>query len=142
MRSNRLYEAMAAGLPVITSNSPKWKTFVGETRCGLAVDPNDARAVARAILYLHSHPKEAASMGLRGRKVVFDRFNWTAEAPKLLRLYADLLQGVHSAQFTDHKGDAERARRLETLPPILSEAREERKNENREARSLRDPLKG
>ena len=141
-RSNRLYEAMAAGLPVITSDATNWKAFIGWTKCGLAVDPDDPQAIAQAILYLRTHADEAASMGSRGREIVFERFNWTTEAPKFLRLYGELLNGVHSAQVTGGKGNKDSARHLETLPPSLSEAREERINESRDARSLRDPLKG
>jgi len=81
-------------------------------------------------------------MGLRGREAVLDRFNWAVETPKFLRLYAELLRGVNSAQVTDRKGDVERARNLASLPPILSEARQERRNEKQDAGSLRDPLKG
>lgn len=91
IRSNRLYEAMAAGLPVIVSDFPDWRRFMDEHRCGLAVDPDDPRAVAAALRRLCDDPEEARAMGLRGRRAVRERFNWDREAGRLLDLYRELL---------------------------------------------------
>jgi len=37
-----------------------------------------------------------AAMGRRGRQAVREKFNWTREEPKLLQLYAQLLDGALS----------------------------------------------
>ncbi len=91
IRSNRLYEAMAAGLPVIVSDFPDWRRFMDEHRCGLPVDPDDPRAVAAALQRLHDDPEAARAMGRRGQGAVRERFNWDREAAKLLDLYRELL---------------------------------------------------
>jgi glycosyltransferase involved in cell wall biosynthesis len=96
IRSNRFYESLAAGLPVVTSNFPKWRELVEGNGFGLTVDPTDSQAIANAIEYLLTHPEEAAAMGLRGRQAVLEKFNWTREEPKLLQLYAQLLDGALS----------------------------------------------
>jgi glycosyltransferase involved in cell wall biosynthesis len=91
IRSNRFFEAMAAGLPVITSNFPEWIEAVEGIRCGLTVEPEDPQAIASAISYLLTHPADSAAMGKRGRQAVLDKFNWTKEKQKLLHLYQDVL---------------------------------------------------
>jgi glycosyltransferase involved in cell wall biosynthesis len=91
IRSNRLFEALAAGVPVIVPNFPKWQNFIGNYGCGLAVDPHDPSSIEQAITYLLNHPQEAEQMGVRGRKLFEQNFNWKGEEAKLLKLYEDIL---------------------------------------------------
>jgi glycosyltransferase involved in cell wall biosynthesis len=98
VRSNRLYEALAAGVPVITPNFGDWKYFVERNQCGLTVDPGDPREIARAIEWLFSHPEQAAQMGRNGRALFQREFNWEHEGEKLLKLYALLTNGSGSSQ--------------------------------------------
>lgn len=87
---NKLFEYMAAGLPVIASNFPLWKEIVCGVNCGIVVDPLAPREIADAIEYLLTHPSEAEAMGLRGRRAVRERYQWDTEKDKLLRLYERL----------------------------------------------------
>jgi glycosyltransferase involved in cell wall biosynthesis len=96
IRSNKLFEYMAAGIPVIASDLPSWREVVVGTGCGLVADPRDHTAVAGAIEYLLTHPDEAEAMGERGRAAVRERFNWEGEAVRLLSLYRDLQNGHRS----------------------------------------------
>ena len=90
VRSNKLFEAMAAGLPVIGPNFPTWQEFFNAHHCGLAVNPVKPAAIAEAVQYLLSHPGEAAEMGKCGRQAVMERFSWAREEAKLLHLYAEV----------------------------------------------------
>jgi glycosyltransferase involved in cell wall biosynthesis len=83
----KLFEYMAAGLPVVASDFPLWRDIVIGCGCGLMVDPLDPTAVAAAVRYLLDHPAEAAEMGWRGREAVCEQFNWQPEGKKLLGLY-------------------------------------------------------
>jgi glycosyltransferase involved in cell wall biosynthesis len=98
VRSNRLFEAMAAGLPVIVSDFPEWKALIRDIGCGLTVDPASPQEIARAICYLTSHPLEAADMGNRGRQAAVEKFNWTRERFRLLSLYQHLIGAPNKAQ--------------------------------------------
>lgn len=89
--SNRFYEALAAGLPVITSNFPNWKQIVERFDCGLTVDPEDPQAIAAALKYLLTHPEEARRMGENSRRAGLHHCNWSRERTKLLQLYGQLL---------------------------------------------------
>lgn len=87
----KLFEYMATGLPVVTSNFPLWREIVEGNACGLCVDPLDPKAIAEGIEYLFTHPKEAYHMGQNGRRAVEEKYNWEGEAKKLLSLYEELL---------------------------------------------------
>lgn len=88
----KLYEYMAAGLPVIASDFPFWRKIIESVGCGLLADPLNPRSVADQIQWILTHPKEAEEMGKRGLAAVQDRFNWNLEIPNLLRVYEEVLQ--------------------------------------------------
>ncbi len=81
----KLFEYMAAGIPVVASDFPFWRELVGEA--GVLVDPNDVDAIAAAIETLLDDPANAEAMGARGREAVATRFGWEAEGERLLSLY-------------------------------------------------------
>jgi glycosyltransferase involved in cell wall biosynthesis len=87
----KLFEYMAAGVPVVASDFPLWRQIVEGEQCGLLVDPADPDAIAGAIEWVLEHPDEAGAMGQRGREAVLTRLNWDSEAQKLLALYQRLL---------------------------------------------------
>jgi glycosyltransferase involved in cell wall biosynthesis len=86
----KLFEYMAAGVPVVTSDFPLWRSIVDAVHCGLLVDPLDAVAIARSVRWLLDHPREAEEMGERGRRAVAERYCWDLEARKLTALYSRL----------------------------------------------------
>lgn len=88
---NKLFEYMAAGLPVIASDFPLWRTIVEDAGCGLLVDPLDPAKIANAIEWILCHPDEAEEMGRRGLAAVRSKYNWNQESQKLLSLYSGLV---------------------------------------------------
>jgi glycosyltransferase involved in cell wall biosynthesis len=89
----KLFEYMAAGLPVIASNFPLWKDIVEGNNCGITVDPLDCKQISQAIDFLLMHPEEAKTMGENGRKAVLEKFNWKTESMRLTDLYETVLSG-------------------------------------------------
>src|SRR5262249_8528940 len=87
----KLFEYMAAGIPVIASNFPAWKEIIDGVKCGLVVDPLRPEEIARAIEFLLTHPVEAEEMGRRGEAAVRDTYNWHSQADVLFELYARLI---------------------------------------------------
>jgi len=86
----KLFEYMAAGLPVVVTDVPFWREIVSSADCGLLVDPLDQHAVADAIRWLFQHPRDAEAMGQRGAEAVRTKYSWGMEEEKLLGLYAQL----------------------------------------------------
>ncbi len=87
----KLFEYMAAGLPVIISDTLRCSSVLREFECGIVVNPFDQDAIARAITTLVQDPERAQAMGERGRRLVHERYQWNSEAKKLRTLYASLV---------------------------------------------------
>lgn len=88
----KMFEYMAAGLPVIASNFPLWKQIIEGNQCGLCVDPLNPQAIAEAIDYLVAHPEEAEQMGRNGQKAVQEKYSWGIEEKKLIDFYDSLIK--------------------------------------------------
>lgn len=86
----KMFEYMAAGVPVIASHFPLWREIVEGNACGICVDPLNPQAIAKAIDYLIAHPQEAERMGKNGQKAVAEKYNWNIEEAKLLTFYDTL----------------------------------------------------
>lgn len=87
---NKLFEYMAAGLPVVASAFPLWRQIVEDTGCGLLVDPTAPQAIAEAMAWILDHPVEAEAMGQRGLAAVMRTYNWAPEGARLTAIYRHL----------------------------------------------------
>jgi glycosyltransferase involved in cell wall biosynthesis len=87
----KFFEYMAAGIPVIASDFPLWRSIIQAADCGILVDPFNIRVIATAIERLVANPGEAEAMGRRGRRAVEERYNWANEEQILLSFYSSLL---------------------------------------------------
>jgi glycosyltransferase involved in cell wall biosynthesis len=86
----KLFEYMAAGIPVVASDFPLWRGIIEDAGCGLLVDPERPEAIANAASRLLNDPALAAAMGRRGQAAVRERYNWGAQEDRLLGLYRRL----------------------------------------------------
>jgi len=98
--STKSFEYLQAGLPVVASDFPLWRSVLGETGGAVLVDPLDPGAIAAAVQRLLEHPEEAQAMGEAGRRAVTERFTWERQAWELLALYRRLL-GPSTAQIRE-----------------------------------------
>lgn len=87
---NKIFEYMAAGLPLVASDFPLWRRIVEGSGCGVCVDPASPAAVAAGIRALLSDEARCRAMGRAGRKAVEERYHWLQEAEKLVQLYGEL----------------------------------------------------
>jgi glycosyltransferase involved in cell wall biosynthesis len=93
----KLFEYMMAGLPVVSSDFPRWREIIEPANCGLLVDPSSEDEISAAVQWLLEHPEEAREMGERGRREVRDHYSWDAEGKRLVRMYASLLGAPNGA---------------------------------------------
>ena len=106
----KMFEYMAAGIPVIASNFEPWRRVLTEFDCGICVDPTDPGEVAAAIRELDSDRARAQAMGLRGHEAFLRQLNWASEEANLLKLYCALVGGPaetfpHPGTQAVHGGD-------------------------------------
>lgn len=88
---NKLFEYMSAGIPVICSHFPLWRSVIDDGGCGITVDPAQPSEIAAAIEGLRLHPPRAAAMAARGLALIHDRYNWQREGERLIESYDALL---------------------------------------------------
>ncbi|MBI5722972.1 MAG: glycosyltransferase [Planctomycetes bacterium] len=85
-------EALACGLPVITTTGTPWRQ-ISELGCGWLVEPA-AGPLADAIRQATALPHERlVQMGSAGSQYVRRRFNWRQSAGKMIEVYKWLLGG-------------------------------------------------
>ncbi|MBK8801156.1 MAG: glycosyltransferase family 4 protein [Fibrobacteres bacterium] len=87
----KMFEYMGAGLPVLASDFPLWRTIVDDSGCGICVDPMDPAKMGEALDRLLEQPDEMARMSKAGVAAIQTKFNWRSEKGKLLALYGRLV---------------------------------------------------
>lgn len=85
--STKIFEYMAIGLPVITSNFPLYIDVVDRHDCGFCIDPNSPKELANRMEFLIKSESEVKRMGLNGTSVIKSHYNWATEEEKLKGLY-------------------------------------------------------
>lgn len=88
----KLFEYMAVGLPVITSNFPLYQQTIEGNGCGLCVDPFDTEKLKTAILEIHNDVKKSELMVENGKKAVREKYDWKSQIPLLMGVYKRLLE--------------------------------------------------
>jgi len=84
----KLFEYMAAGLPVIVSNFPAISSIITQTHCGVTVDPlSPAQEIAQIIVTWRKDPSIPQSLGENGRQAILSNYNWENQIGKLIELY-------------------------------------------------------
>ncbi|MGA8853272.1 MAG: glycosyltransferase family 4 protein, partial [Christiangramia sp.] len=68
-------EAMALGLPVVSTNVGGIPYLISNEENGLLVKPRDAEAMAKGILRLMENPELAENLSKKGR-LKAEKFNW------------------------------------------------------------------
>lgn len=87
---NKMFEYMSSGIPVIASHFPVWKEIIEKNKCGVCVDPSNAKDIAEAIKLIMENKELASQMGANGREAVMLTYNWNAEEKKLIHFYKSL----------------------------------------------------
>jgi glycosyltransferase involved in cell wall biosynthesis len=87
----KLFEYMAAGLPVIATDVPLWRAVLERHGCGVCVPHGSPRRLGEAIGALLDDDERARGMGERGRAAAVEHYSWETQSAVLLELYAELL---------------------------------------------------
>ena len=87
---NKIFEYMAAGLPIVASDLPNNRKFIESNGCGFIVSSAVAQEFANKVKHLLANVDEARKMGEKGIEVFNDEFNWEKEILKLQDFYIRL----------------------------------------------------
>lgn len=84
---NAMAEAMAVGVPLVSTRAGSIPEIVEHEVSGLLVPPEDAAALSAAIGRLDHDPALAARLGAAGREQMRAKFSWQAIARRYVELY-------------------------------------------------------
>lgn len=80
-------EAMAAGVPVVTSNRCGMPYMVRQGESGFLVNPNDSSEISGRLIALLADPQLCAAMRKKSRAIAYDRFHPSIVARRTLDVY-------------------------------------------------------
>ncbi len=86
----KMFEYMAAGIPVIASDFALWRSVLVPHDCGTVVDPLKVEDAAAAALAYWESPALRERHGRNGRAAVARCYHWGVETPQLNAVYAGL----------------------------------------------------
>lgn len=87
----KLFEYMAAGLPVVAIDVPRWRGLLDAHDCGVSVPYGSPRRLGEAIARLLDDDARASAMGERARSAAERHYSWETQAAVLIDLYRELL---------------------------------------------------
>jgi len=87
---NKLFEAIAAGVPVVASDLPGMAPIVSATGCGVLVDPTDVAAIGSAIRDVLDAQRERKAAFAAGIRTAQAEYTWDREMARLLGEYGRL----------------------------------------------------
>jgi glycosyltransferase involved in cell wall biosynthesis len=88
--SNKIFEYLSAGLPVVFSDFPEMRKLIVENEVGFVVDETNPKTVAEAINTILSNKSLYNKMSKNAKRIVTEKYNWEIEGQKLLDIYNNL----------------------------------------------------
>jgi glycosyltransferase involved in cell wall biosynthesis len=88
--SNKFFEYLSAGLPVVFSDFPEYRKTIRENDVGLLVNEKDPHDVAKALNQLIGNSRLCRRMSRNALRMIRNRYNWTLEEKKLICAYRRL----------------------------------------------------
>lgn len=85
----KVFEYMAAGIPIVASAHPHIVSVIEDARCGICCDPDEPNSFVTAILELTRSPSIAQAVGAAGKAAFLDRYTWESQRDALVRFYAE-----------------------------------------------------
>jgi glycosyltransferase involved in cell wall biosynthesis len=84
---NKLFEYMAAGIPVVGSDFSLWKEIIEPSGCGIAVNPASPEEIGKAINRLYADQGLVNAMADSGIKAIASCYSWEHEGCGLVEAY-------------------------------------------------------
>ncbi|WJV32356.1 glycosyltransferase (plasmid) [Rossellomorea sp. AcN35-11] len=86
--SNKLFEYMSSGVPVVACEFPEIKKVVEGERTGICIDSHDYKQIAKAVNTLLTD-KELHDEFSRNALIAREKYNWEVEKDNFLKVYGE-----------------------------------------------------
>jgi glycosyltransferase involved in cell wall biosynthesis len=87
---NKLFDYMASGLPVLSSNCSSVKRVIDETSTGVTYIFDSPSDFASVLKRLYNDREKRAIFAFNGKKAVTEKYNWDRTSASLVNLYHGL----------------------------------------------------
>ena len=91
--SNKPFDYLACGLPLLTNDTPEWEGFFGDAGVAVSCNPESPGDIARAVSWLNDHPESRAAMAEKGQQLIRSVWNYEAQFAKVI----EVLDGTSGA---------------------------------------------
>jgi glycosyltransferase involved in cell wall biosynthesis len=88
----KLFEYMAAGLPIVASDLPHQADTISQAKNGLLAQPEDPDSFVEAICELAAHRDRARQLGLNGQRYFVDHYSWESQSEKIQQFYCSVIE--------------------------------------------------
>ena len=82
--ANKIFEYMAAGIPILTTDLPENRRIIDQCDCGWLITDWAPPVLAGHIARVLAEPDEMKRRGENGRRWFEQRYNWDVEAAEVL----------------------------------------------------------
>lgn len=93
---SKMFEAMSTGRPIILGVRGESESLLREAGAGLPIPPEDAQALANAVVALADDAERRAAMGSAGRTYVSSKFDRDVLAQRMLAVVSEAASGRRS----------------------------------------------
>jgi len=90
----KMFEYMAAGLPIVASDLPFQAEVIGINNVGLLAKPEEPETFAREILRLLDDRELARKLGENGRKAFLTHYSWESQERALSQYYQSIMNST------------------------------------------------
>jgi len=92
---NKLFDYMAMGKPVVSTDCAPLERVIKETECGLTFASGDVAGLQTALRTLLSDASQRFIKGENGRKAVVEKYNWEVDVESFLAVISTLCSAKH-----------------------------------------------
>ncbi|MGC2297386.1 MAG: glycosyltransferase [Acidobacteriaceae bacterium] len=103
----KLFEYMAAGIPVVASGHPHVAPVLEDAACGVSCNPDNPESFVEAILRLTADPNAARAMGAAGQSAFLDRYTWESQHATLAGYYGSIVDSHRRGRVGERAGARE-----------------------------------
>ncbi|MDY0278213.1 MAG: glycosyltransferase family 4 protein [Acholeplasma sp.] len=86
----KLGEYLASGTPAVVTNVGEISAYLENEINAYIVEPDNARAFAESVLFVLNNPEESKIVGLKGKQVAKEKFNYYSQAKEMSKFIIQL----------------------------------------------------
>jgi glycosyltransferase involved in cell wall biosynthesis len=87
--ANKLFDYMAAGLPIVAADLAPMRRILGETGAGELFAPGDPDSLAEVVIGVLRDPARREELGKNGRRAALEKYHWGEDERRLIEIFAD-----------------------------------------------------